>query len=119
MLVLLLMISITVMAVSYVAYQETRKPVVPIENPMDNRLAYDGFKTFVDKYSRMSAKEIYYDDIHRPLEDYFETQDAYRNFYSQPKHSREEYQEFLYGSTVPSCKDRQEDCFPNYRTANV
>ena len=91
-------------------------PEVPsdVNNPMGNPEPFPTIHEFVSRNRKYSVRELYDKDINRPIEDYFMTRDAFRNFYALPPHSREEYQDFVYGR-MPSCKTNQEDCFPTER----
>lgn len=69
-------------------------------------------KMYLDTNENKDMKELYYKDIFQPLENYFQKNNGYRQFYHNP--DREGFTTFLFGDKLPSCKDTASTCFPAY-----
>jgi hypothetical protein len=68
-------------------------------------------KQYLDTNESKEMKDLYYEDVYRPLEDYFDKKSAYRQFYNNP--DVDGFVDFVYGN-MKSCKDNGTTCFPYY-----
>jgi len=108
------------------------KPEIPItsDNPFANNLPFlekgdspfniamdlpqfseQALKPYLDTNENKEMRDLYYEDVYRPLEDYYDKKSAYRQFYNNP--DRDGFVEFVYGD-MKSCKDTATNCFPYY-----
>jgi len=71
----------------------------------------DALKQYIDSNENKEMKDLYYEDVFRPLEDYYDKKSAYRQFYNNP--DVEGFVDFVYGD-MKSCKDTATTCFPYY-----
>jgi len=87
-------------------------------NMFMNRIPYDDItkrditkvKQYVDENQETLMKHLYYEDIFRPLTDYFQKKSSYRQFYTTPDVSG--HIEYVY-KNMKSCKEDPTICFPN------
>ena len=87
-----------------------------------NKIPYDDItkrdiikvKQYVDENQETLMKTLFYEDIFRPLTDYFEKKTSYRQFYTTPDVSG--HIDCVYRD-MKSCKEDPTICFP-YRDRN-
>lgn len=112
--------------------EDDSKDIIPLtkDNPFGNNLPYiekgntpfkldfepavfseKTLKEYINVNEEKTSRDLYYEDIYRPLEDYFDKKSAYRQFYNNP--DRDGFSDFLYGE-MKSCKDRTDYCMPYY-----
>lgn len=101
------------------------------DNPFNNKLPYmdkeinkfmmevepsqfdeSKLKMYLDNNENKDMHEMYHKDIFQPLENYFQKNNGYRQFYHNP--DRDNFANFLFGDKLPSCKDTASTCFPMY-----
>ena len=102
----------------FIAYMYTRDSsitetlsTVGSTNLMQNTLPYDDLSIPKEKIEeedfRTRIRDLYYEDIYRPLEDYFDKKTGYRQFYQTPDVSG--FIDAVYRNQ-PSCKDNSLFC---------
>jgi len=101
------------------SYLKTKDPVNNImlnDLPLEEKIEVSEedkkrVQNYIAKNSETSMKQLYYENIFRPVEDYFDKKNGYRQFYTIPDVSG--FIDRIYRD-MPSCKDNPEYCF-SYR----
>lgn len=104
-------------------HSETVSAVMPTnDNPFGNTLPKieDNVTTKQEggskqRYPGVTTRKLYYENIYRPLEDYFDTSTSFRQYYSTPSKTQDidNFYSFLYGD-MTSCKANRLSCEPYF-----
>ena len=104
----------------FIQKNEAFRPTVPekldLNNLMGNKLPFQEdidakITKFIKENDEKSIKELYYEDVYRPLDDYFDKRTGYRQLYTNNDVSGDFIDSF---KNMPSCKENPEYCYPNY-----